>query len=610
MRPAIALILLLCFLASGAQAQGPSVTRVEPPHWWAGMHDPRLQLMIHGPRVGRLNARILHRGVRLTGIQRADNPDYLFLDIEIDAQAQPGPLHIQFVGDTRVLGGFDYLLKARRADSAQRSGPGLQDLAYLLVPDRFANAEAANDLLPGMRESTVERSDPAARHGGDLRGIHAALDYLDGLRVTLLWPAPLLESDLPAHSYRGDAPTDLYRIDPRLGSHADYLQLVAAARGRGIGVIQQLVVDQVGTEHPWVHAPPIGDWIHTTEGSDPDARRDATPSCAPAGAAAAARRSKASPPAPALNPQQPMLMNYLIQNSIWWIEEAGLSGLQLDRAEHLDAAFLHAWHQRVGAEYPQLDLPGAAARHRPAASPARPAPDSPTPGQINLEVRCALLEALGPGAASPVDWSRLHAAQARQDRQLSAAPAALFDGGHDAAPLFGALEEDLSAWKRAIAFLLTSRELPQLPYGSEILLSGSRDATGRSLHGDFPGGWPGDPRSAFSAEGLSAAQREAQAFFRHLARFRAGAAALQHGALVQFAPQNGIYLYARRSADQTVLVALSGNPDDAWLALAPLAGSLPAHRRGIDVLSGAAVTLDARLPVPGRGLRIIALAHR
>lgn len=609
------LCLVLFALLNPALAQGPTVTRVDPPHWWTGMQDGRLQLMVQGPRVGKLNARILHRGVRLTGIQRGDSPNYLFLDIEITPQAEPGTLRVEFAGDTRVLGGFDYELKARQPGSAQRLGFGPKDLIYLVVPDRFANGDPSNDVVAGIREATVDRANPGARHGGDLAGMTAALDYLRDLGVTQIWPTPLVENDMPAYSYHGYAATDFYRIDPRFGGNAAYLAFAAAARERGIGVIQDIVVNHIGSLHPWVADPPTRDWINNGGQFTPTSHARTT--VQDPYAAEVDRRQFSDgwfvETMPDLNQRQPLLATYLIQNSLWWIEEAGLSGIREDTYSYADPDFLAEWGRRILAEYPRFNIVGeewsanpVVVSHWQAGNAAR-GYVSHTPSMMDFPLYYALLGALGAEGGHGEGWSALYEALANDVIYPAPEQLVLFEGNHDTARLYSLLDENLDAWKQAIAFLFTTRRVPQVFYGTEILMTSPKQRNDGLVRGNFPGGWAGDAVNALTGKGLTPRQREAQDFFRRLATFRKTSPALHDGALTHFVPQDNVYVYVRRHAAQSVLVAMGRNDAPVELDLSRFTEALPASRRGTDVLSGKPVELGERLTLPARGLRVIAL---
>jgi neopullulanase len=613
----LAAVLLLA--AGTLPAADAVVERVEPPHWWVGMRSPALQLLLHGKDIARLDVRIEHATVRLAGVQRGDSPNYLFVDLTIPAGTVAGELAVVLhdKGDERTR--IAYPLRARDEDSAQRQGFGPRDLIYLLVPDRFANGEPGNDVVAGTREARVDRSEPGARHGGDLRGMTAALDYLASLGVTQVWPTPLVENDMPAYSYHGYAATDLYRIDPRFGSHADYLAFTAAAKARGIGVIQDIVLNHIGSSHWWMADPPTRDWINF------DGRFSATnharTSLQDPYAARVDRRQFNDgwfvPTMPDLNQRQPLLATYLIQNSLWWIEEAGLSGIREDTYPYADPAFLSEWGRRIREEYPQFAIVGEEWSSNPLVVSYWQAGNthrgyvSHTPSMIDFPLYYAMLAGLGVGpapvAGGPGGLQVLYEALGNDWVYPAPHDLVLFGGNHDVPRLYSLLGEDLARWKQAVTFLLTTRRIPQVFYGDEVLLTSPVERDDGRVRGDFPGGWPDDARSGFTGKGLTPAQREAQAFFRRLASFRKGSPALADGELIHFAPADGVYVYVRRHARQHVLVALSTAQEAVDLDLARFAEALPAQRRGTDVFSGDAVPLDARLAVPARGLRVIAL---
>ncbi|MCK7595552.1 glycoside hydrolase family 13 protein [Pseudomarimonas salicorniae] len=598
-----------------AVAQGPTVERVDPPHWWTGMAERQVQLMVYGKGVGGLNARVLHRGVSVTGIQRGHSRNYLFIDLHIGAEAEPGVVRIDFVGDTRTIGGFDYTLKARGAGSAQRQGFGPKDLIYLVVPDRFANGDPGNDVVPGLREARVDRSDPGARHGGDLAGMTGMLDYLAGLGVTQVWPTPLVENDMPAYSYHGYAFTDGYRIDPRFGSHQDYLNFVAAARKRGIGVIQDIVLNHIGSQHPWIADPPTRDWINAGGQFSPTSHVRST--VQDPYAAEIDRRDFADgwfvETMPDLNQRQPLLASWLIQNSIWWIEEAGLSGIREDTYPYADAAFLSEWARRIRAEYPRINLVGEEWSRNPVivshwqAGSRRSGHEAQTPSMMDFPLHYALLDALGAGRdGTEAGWMRAYEALANDVIYPAPEQLVLFEGNHDTPRLYSLLDEDLDLWKQAITFLLTSRRVPQVFYGTEVLMRSPKARNDGLVRSDFPGGWRDDAVSAVEGRGLDAKQREAQDFLRRLARFRKGAPALHEGSLIHFVPQAGVYVYARRHARQSVLVILSQNPEPVELPLGRYAEVLGEGRRGIDVLSGRPFVAGEALSIPALGLGVLA----
>ena len=335
------------------------IERMEPVSWWVGMQDPRLQLMVHGARIAELEPTLDHPGVAVTGVHRVANPNYLFIDLEIAPETRPGPVRIDFRKGGRKVARRDYLLQAREPGSAQRRGFGPQDVIYLLMPDRFANGNPANDTVAGLQDG-LARSKSLGRHGGDLQGVANHLDYIAGMGFTQLWLNPALENAQPEASYHGYAITDFYRVDPRLGSNESFRQLARDARERNIGVIMDVVLNHIGSSHWWMSDLPAPDWINY--GGKFTATHHVRESLQDPHGAEADRRGFADgwfvETMPDLNQRNPFLATYLIQNTLWWIEFAGLSGLRVDTYPYSDRAFLTEWSRRVMQEFPNLNVVG------------------------------------------------------------------------------------------------------------------------------------------------------------------------------------------------------------------------------------------------------------
>ena len=351
-------LVLLCLVAHATPAVAADrIDRIEPESWWVGMRDDRLQLMVHGDRIAELEPALQYPGVSLEGVERLDSPNYLVLNLRIGAGTNPGKFRIDFRHGQATVARRDYTLNARAAGSAERVGFGPADAIYLVTPDRFANGSPANDQIKDMPDTWQRKSD-VGRHGGDLQGIASHLDYIAGMGFTQLWLNPVLENNQPDTTYHGYAITDFYRVDARFGSNESYRQLGVDARQRGIGLIMDVVLNHCGSEHWWMRDPPARDWfnnggrfvgtshVHETV-QDPHGTE-------------ADRRAFVDgwfvPTMPDLNQRNPYLATYLIQNSLWWIEYAALSGMRVDTYPYADRKFLAEWSRRVMQEYPRLNV--------------------------------------------------------------------------------------------------------------------------------------------------------------------------------------------------------------------------------------------------------------
>lgn len=587
--------------------------RVDPPHWWVGMRQGELQLLLHGPGVGALQARLQGQGVQLLRSQRLDSPNYLALQLRLGPQTRPGRLTIELREGRTLRHRLAYELRARAPGSAQRQGFGPQDAVYLVVPDRFANGDPANDRLPGF-DDALDRANPDARHGGDLLGIQQRLDYLAGMGFTQLWLTAPAENRQPSYSYHGYAPTDLYRIDPRLGGNPAYLALAAAARQRGIGLIHDVILNHIGSGHPWVSDPPMRDWLHPRQ----PLTNHAHISVQDPHGHEADRRGFADgafdTQMPDLNQRQPLLAQYLIQNTLWWIEEAGLSGIREDTYSYSDKQFLARWVQAVRTEYPRLNLVGEEMSNHPPmvaywmqGSRNHDGYRGHMPSMMDFPVVNALRQALTTPEGHQQGLYTLYETFGLDFVYADASQLMLFDGNHDTNRIAAALDGDLDRVRMALAVVATAPRIPQFFYGTEIALQGPKERQDGLVRADFPGGWAGDAADALSGRGLRPEQLALQAWLRQLLNWRKGARAVHSGRMTQFMPQQGGYFFIRHgvAGAPRVLVALNQNAQALQLDLRR-AGAL-AVGAGRDVLSGERLQLDGRLELAARGLRVIEL---
>lgn len=358
-RPLLSAALIASLLLTPLSAK-PELERLEPAHWWAGMQQSELQLLLYGENLHDCTVSLTdYPGVHIDRVERVANPRYLFVYLQIAPEAAPGSLELHLTAPDVTYSVFSYELKPRVPGSADREGFNASDVIYLITPDRFANGDPSNDEIADLREG-LNRAEAYGRHGGDLAGITQHLDYLADLGVTQLWLNPVRENDMPRWSYHGYAMTDFYRIDPRYGNHDDYLHLVAAARERGLGVIMDMVPNHCGLQHWFVQDPPDAEWINFAGRFEPT-NHARTTNQDPHAAQIDRQRFNDGwfvADMPDLNQRHPLMADYLIQNAIWWIEEAGLSGVRVDTYPYPDKHFMARWASAILTEYPQLNLVG------------------------------------------------------------------------------------------------------------------------------------------------------------------------------------------------------------------------------------------------------------
>lgn len=615
--------LLLACAAMCAQAPALAhlaIDHVEPPNWWVGMRDHRVQLMLHGPQVGTASVELQASDVRVVSTTRLANANYLFVDLEMAPNAKPQTLQLQLRTPAQHgTGGGDvtalpYPLLAREPGSAQRLGFGPQDAILNLVPDRFANGDPRNDSVTALAER-ANRSAPAGRHGGDIQGLIDHLDYIAGMGYTMVWPTPLTENDQPNYSYHGYASTDLYKIDARFGSNADYRRLVDAAHAKGLGVIQDIVLNHIGAGHWWMRDLPAPDWLthgghfvptehFRTSVSDPYASADDH---------ANFTQGWFTDRMPDMNQRNPLVATYQIQNTIWWIETAGLSGLRVDTYGYSDTAFLSDWSRRVMQEYPRLSIVGEEWSSNPVVVAYwlrnawhRDGFVSYTPGMMDFPLFDTLRRALEADETMTTGFSELYAALVNDQLYPEPQNMVLFEGNHDVPRLYSALHEDLALWKMALVYVATMPRTPQFYYGTELLMTSPTTRDDTATRRDFPGGWAGDRVNAFTGEGLSPQQKQAQAFMRRLLTWRKQEPALHRGRLMHFTPQRGTYTWFRVLGDRKVMVVLNKNREAVSIDTARFHEVLRGDERATDVFSGAAVDLK-HLTVAPRSATVLQL---
>ncbi|MFL6671744.1 MAG: glycoside hydrolase family 13 protein [Massilia sp.] len=595
-------------------ASAAALEHVEPPFWWTGMHNKALQLMVHGDRIADLEPALDYPGVRVVSVTRVANRNYLFVDLVIGDDAAPGAFDIRFKGAGRSAQ-YSYRLLARDKGSAQRLGFNSSDAIYEVMPDRFANGNPANDSAPGLVDK-ADRTVGHARHGGDIQGIVDHLDYIAGLGFTQLWPTPLVENAAPAFSYHGYAATDHYRIDPRYGSNEDYLRLSREARKHGIGLIQDVVLSHIGSEHWWMKDLPTPDWInhggkyvptqhHRVAVQDPYASREDGRNFT---------TGWFSRGMPDMNQANPLVANYLIQNNIWWIEYAGLSGLRIDTFSYSDGAFLSAYTGRLMDEYPNLNmvgeewtkLPPVVARWQKGKANFDGYASS-MPGMMDFPLTEAMRTALADKDGRNV-FNDVYETLSLDYLYPNPGNLVLFDGNHDMARMFSMVGEDLDRYKMNLVFLMTMPRIPQFYSGDEILMtSATKERDDASYRRDFPGGWAGDQVNAFTGAGLGAQQREAQAFVKKLVNWRKGQPVIHRGKLMHYGPEENSYVYFRYDGSKKVMVALNNNAKEARLPTARFREMLQGAAAGIDVLTGKTYDLTTELKLPAKSALILEL---
>ncbi len=609
------LVALLLALFTTQSVASDRVERIEPGSWWVGMKDDRLQLMVHGERVADLEPSVQYPGVAVTGVERVANPNYLFLNLKIAQDARPGMARIEFRRGRSVVAKYEYPLQAREPGSSQRKGFGPQDVIYLVMPDRFANGDPADDSVKELKDG-LDRGVALGRHGGDIQGITNHLDYVSGMGFTQLWLNPVLENAQPQYSYHGYSITDFYRVDPRLGTNASYRQLSIDARKRNIGLIQDVVLNHIGSGHWWMRDMPTPDWINNKgrfEGT-----HHVRESLQDPHGAEEDRRTFADgwfvEAMPDLNQRNPYLATYLIQNTLWWIEYAGLSGLRVDTYSYSDRAFLTEWSRRVMDEYPDINVVGEEWSGNPVTVAYWQRGRKNYDGYVSYMPSLfdfPLQEAVGQALLEKEGWGtglrRIYRVLATDGLYPDPYNLVVFADNHDVSRIYTVLGDRADLDRMAIAFLLTTRGIPQIFYGTEILMGNRGTEDHGVIRSDFPGGWPGDKVNAFTGQGLEPAQRDMQEYMRKLLLWRRGAPALHDGKLTQFVPFDGVYVYFRHTDAQKVMVILNNADEAKTVDTKRFHEVIGSATTGTDVITKQPFRLDQGIAAPAHSATILEL---
>ncbi|MCE2426084.1 MAG: glycoside hydrolase family 13 protein [Pseudomonadales bacterium] len=606
--------LVVAVIATAVAVAEPTVERVEPPFWWAGMEHPGLELMVQGESVSYFEAELECAGVRLVETHRVDSPNYLFLELGLGPDLVPGTCEIRLRNPDGGEANIVYRFDARRPGSAQRTGFSSADVLYLVMPDRFANGDPSNDSVPGMLEE-ADRANPDGRHGGDLQGIIDHLDYIADMGYTQVWLNPVLENNEPEFSYHGYSTTDYYQVDPRLGDNDLYRELSAQARQRGIGIIMDLIPNHSGVSHWWMDDLPSRDWINHGRFVPTNHIRE------PLHDPHAAEIDRATfvdgwfvPSMPDLNQRNPFLATYLIQNAIWWVEYADLSGIRVDTWSYADKHFLSDWTRRVMTEYPNFNVVGEEWNNNPGiiaywqrGKERNDGYESDLVSLMDFPLQIALRESLDADETWNTGIVVFYRALVSDFLYADPANLLVFADNHDMHRIYRQLDGDADLFRMAMAMVLTTRGIPQLLYGTEVLIDHPPDASHGVMRVDFPGGWAGDPVDGFSGEGLSPEVADTQRFLKRLLNWRKTSDAVRHGRLTHYAPADGIYVTFRHTDSDRVMVLVNKNADAREVPVDRFAESLYGANLGVDVLTGGLVGLDPAITVPGRGFLILEL---
>lgn len=590
------------------------IKKVAPTFWWAGMKNPELQVLLYGDDISSSEVSISSKDIYLKEIVRQSNSNYLIIYLDLnEAKAQKFDI---ILTKGRKITKVPYELKERTRKGSDIEGFTSSDVLYLIMPDRFANGNPENDVVPGMLENKVDRNEQYARHGGDFKGISEHLDYISDLGVTAVWLNPTQENDMKDGSYHGYAITDYYQIDRRFGTNEEFRQLVSDAHDKGLKVVMDMIFNHCGSENYLFKDRPQDDWFNFRSNYVQTSFKTASVMDIHASdyEKAIATDGWFTQVMPDLNQRNRHVARYLIQSSIWWIEYAGINGIRQDTHPYADYDFMSTWCKEVLEEYPHFNIVGETwlnsnvlvsywQKDSKLAAPK----NSNLPTVMDFPLTDLMTKAFD---EETTEWSgglyRLYDYHTQDFVYANPMSLLTFLDNHDTSR-FCKNEEDsknITRYKQAITYLLTTRGIPQIYYGTEILMAADKSEGDGYLRRDFPGGWEGDKVNCFTREGRTELQNEAFDYTRKLLNFRKGNEAICKGTMKHFAIRNGIYVYERKYNDSSVVVFMNGTDENQTLNLAPYKEVLP-KSEAIDFITGKKVALKDELLLEKRGILLL-----
>ena len=603
-------------LTAGA-AKKIVIDRIEPANWFVGMKNPQVQLMVYGQDIASVSEVTTdYAGVRIDSLVKLDSPNYLLVYMNVK-DAKPGKMTLNFKSQTSNLKPQTsnlkpqtYELKARQKKGEERFGFDISDVLYLLMPDRFAQGAHHQSQVKGMRQYREDRSAPSLRHGGDLEGLQEHLDYFTDLGVTALWFTPILENDSPDQdqwaTYHGYATTNYYQVDPRFGTNEQYCQLIEACHKKGLKVVMDMIFNHCGFEHPWVADMPSKDWFNLSDwlkqsGGTSDSRGTdflqtsykLTPVMDPYASEVDRRETIEGwfvSTMPDLNQHNPHLMRYLIQNSKWWIETANIDGIRMDTYPYAYADAMALWMKELSEEYPNFNTVGETWVTVPAYTASWQDTSLHPRSYLKTVMDFSFQEALDSCKHEQTDgwwrgYNRIYNSFVYDYLYPNASSVMAFIDNHDTNRFLEDGQDSLML-KQALALLLTANRIPQLYYGTEIMMNGTKAVTDGNVRKDFPGGFPGDTHNCFTKEGRTDAENAMFNWLSRLLHWRQNNPLITKGRMTQFCPYNGIYVIARRHQGRTVMTILNGTTQPATFEVARYKEVIGNARRAKDVPTG------------------------
>ncbi len=619
------------------------IDRIEPTDWFVGMKNPQVQLMVYGKDIRTADVTTDYPGVRIDSLVRLDSPNYLLVYMNVK-DAQPGTMNLRFSGKG-VKQTVKYALKARKMRGEDHKGFTNADVLYMLMPDRFASSGTNKSKIKGMLPYSINRNEPSLRHGGDINGIRQHLDYFNDLGVTALWFTPVLENNSPDNgkqsTYHGYATTNYYRVDPRFGTNDDYSALIEEAHAKGLKVVMDMIFNHCGFDHPWVKDMPTKDWFNYPEWLYPEnqARNKKTntidgaatvndkylqtsykltPVLDPYASQVDMKETVDGwfvPTMPDLNQRNHHLMTYLIQNSEWWIETAGIDGIRMDTYPYADRTAMAHWMEVLDEEYPNFNTVGETWVTEPAYTAAwqKDSKLSDQNSYLKTVMDFAFYDRVNLAKNEETDgwwngFNRIYNSLCYDYLYKDPSHVMAFIENHDTDRFLGNGQDTL-ALKQSLALLLTMNRIPQLYYGTEVLMNGTKQQTDGHVRRDFPGGFPGDKHNAFTKEGRTKEENQMFSWLSRLLHWRQGNELITKGKQTQFIPVDGVYVVARSLNGKAILTVLNGTSRQKKMQVARYAEIINGTTKAKNILTGRSIDLTKDVTLQPRATMILEIGQ-
>jgi neopullulanase len=595
-------LLLVSFLAQTSFAQS-TLQHIDPPFWWVGMDNPELQIMLHGENISQFETQIDYEGVTIQKIEKVESSNYLVLNLLISDDAKAGTFDIMLKAGKKIMINLPYELKERSSDANRNQGFNSSDVIYLLMPDRFANGNPGNDTVEGMLEK-ADRSNPNGRHGGDIKGVSDHLDYIKELGMTAVWLTPTFENDMkPKYgAYHGYAATDLYQVDRRFGTNEEFKSFVQKCHNNEMKVIMDMIHNHIGDQHWWMNDLPTSDWVHDFKKYGTTNFRGEVQSDPHASQYDLDKLQKGwfVPELVDLDQRNPILAKYLIQNSIWWIEYSGVDGIRMDTYVYPYKDYLARWVKEVMESYPNFNIVGEAwvekVGHEAYWQKDTEGKEDGYNSRLNSITDFQIMFALDRAMVDDFGWknglSELYYAVSQDRLYSDPNQNVIFMDNHDIERFYTKVNEDADLFKMGYGYIMTTRGIPQVYYGTELMLANDPVNGDGRKRVDMKGGWQNDERSVFVKEQRTESESDAFEYVKRLTNWRKTASAIHDGKMVHFIPENNTYVYFRYTESEAVMVVMNRNEKPTTISRDRFAEILDSYQTGTNVITGATIDIS------------------